>query len=426
MRKLTVRVERGCGQRVLEMMHERQARNVTMFSAEDRHEKSEVVMGALPNAQVDSLLSALEGLPSLQITWAPQGVFALHAPSDKPSGQVQDVQFLSASEIYLGGLQSIGSWRGFLSYAAVAGVVVWMGLYTNTIYLLTAAMLIAPFAGPAMNAALATACGDVSLLGRSLLRYFASLSVCILVSLILSLIFPINMPTVQMVAASSVSGLAILLPLAAGAAGALTLAQSDRSSLVSGAATGLLVAASLAPPAGLVGIAIALGRGTVAAVGCFVILLQVVAINVSGATIFRIVGVGPQGARFKRGSNRWFMMGLAASVLCAGGALVVQHRLMPDFRRSSRAQSAAGVAMDVVAQRQDARFVDAQGRFAPLGEAEKAALLVTVWVQSTEPTGRSRLSNDLSAAIARRLAQKGEPQAFVDVVVVAAEGDSGR
>ncbi len=36
--------------------------------------------------------------------------------------------------------------------------------------------------------------------------------------------------------------------------------QSERSSLVSGAAVGMQVAASLAPPAGLVGMAIAIGR----------------------------------------------------------------------------------------------------------------------------------------------------------------------
>lgn len=51
---------------------------------------------------------------------------------------------------------------------------------------------------------------------------------------------------------SQISIAAVLLPLAAGAAGALNLFQSERSSLVSGAATGMLVAASLAPPAGII------------------------------------------------------------------------------------------------------------------------------------------------------------------------------
>ncbi|MGB3613274.1 MAG: DUF389 domain-containing protein, partial [Elainellaceae cyanobacterium] len=72
-----------------------------------------------------------------------------------------------------------------MSYAAIAGIVVWVGLYTNSSFLLTASMLIAPFAGPAMNVAIATARGDTALLWRSLLRYFSALAVCIVTSALL-------------------------------------------------------------------------------------------------------------------------------------------------------------------------------------------------------------------------------------------------
>ena len=124
------------------------------------------------------------------------------------------------------------------------GVVVWIGLFTNTIYLLTAAMLIAPFAGPAMNTAIATARGDWSLLRRTLLRYVAALAVTIAIAGTLSSILHQNTTTELMVATSNLSAVAVLLPLVADAAGALNLVQSERSSLVSGAAVGMLVAAS--------------------------------------------------------------------------------------------------------------------------------------------------------------------------------------
>jgi uncharacterized membrane protein len=137
--------------------------------------------------------------------------------------------------------QSVGSWKGFLGYAAVAGFVVWIGLYTNTTYLLVAAMLIAPFAGPAMNVAIATARGDRQLLWRSIVRYFAALAVTIAVAAALSLILRQDIATSLMIERSQISSVAVLLPLAAGAAGALNLVQSDRSSLVSGAATGMYV-----------------------------------------------------------------------------------------------------------------------------------------------------------------------------------------
>jgi hypothetical protein len=50
------------------------------------------------------------------------------------------------------------------------------------------------------------------------------------------------MVTSSMSSTSNVSAVAVLLPLIAGAAGPLNLVQSERSSLVSGAAVGMLVA----------------------------------------------------------------------------------------------------------------------------------------------------------------------------------------
>ncbi|WP_336231445.1 DUF389 domain-containing protein [Scytonema sp. PRP1] len=184
----------------------------------------------------------------------------LQPPADEAAQQVTDVAARSPIEVFLSGLQSVGSWKGFLGYAAAAGVVVWIGLFTNTSYLLVAAMLIAPFAGPAMNVALATARGDRHLLGRSLVRYFAALAVAIAVAAFLSFGLRQQVITEQMAATSTISAVAVLLPVVAGAAGALNLVQSERSSLVSGAATGMLIAASLAPPAGLVGMAGVMGR----------------------------------------------------------------------------------------------------------------------------------------------------------------------
>ena len=49
---------------------------------------------------------------------------ALETPAHEAPEQVKQVQVRSPLEIFLSGLQSVGSWTGFLAYAAVAGVVV--------------------------------------------------------------------------------------------------------------------------------------------------------------------------------------------------------------------------------------------------------------------------------------------------------------
>jgi hypothetical protein len=254
MRQLLIQVPRGHGKKVLEIARNYDGMNLVQFEATGGGAPSDpldVVMASVANGRVEGMLSDLEALPELHVTLAPRGVMPLRPPAAEAAKQVIDVEERSPIEVLLSGLQSIGSWKGFLGYAAAAGFVVWIGLFTNTVYLLTAAMLIAPFAGPAMNTAIATARGDRELLGRSLLRYFAALTVTISVTAILSLILRQEVATQQMVDTSMISSVAVLLPLVAGAAGALNLVQSERSSLVAGAAVGMLVAASLAPPAGL-------------------------------------------------------------------------------------------------------------------------------------------------------------------------------
>ena len=106
--------------------------------------------------------------------------------------------------------------RSLLAYAAAGGGIAWIGLFTNSSFLLVAAMLIAPFAEPAMNVAIATARGDRTLLKQSLWRYFVALLVTIGIAGFLSLLFRQEVVTTSMISTSQVSNIAILLPLIGG------------------------------------------------------------------------------------------------------------------------------------------------------------------------------------------------------------------
>lgn len=343
------------------------------------------------------------------MTLLPSGVMALHPPSEQAAEQVTQVEFRSPVEVFLSGLQSVGSWKGFLGYAAVAGIVVWIGLYTNTSYLLTAAMLIAPFAGPAMNFAMATARGDRKLLGRSILRYFAALAVTIAIAAILSWLFGQAIATPQMIERSQVSSVALLLPLAAGAAGALNLIQSERSSLVSGAATGMLVAASLAPPAGVVGMSMAIGRWDLAVSGVFLLLLQLCGINLSAALLFRGFGLSTRGARYTRGKKAVFPITLAITGLAVVGLLTWQLANPPNLERASRAQRANAEIQNVVEQEAAAQLVEANVRFTRSNISGQNTLLSEVYVQrspdTTEPD--SVIRDRLIQAIQNQLMAEG-------------------
>jgi uncharacterized hydrophobic protein (TIGR00271 family) len=422
MRQLLVQVPRGHGTAVLKIAAACDGANLAQYEASGHDGPVDLVIVHVSNDKVEQLLKELQTLPDLHATLIPSGVIALQPPAAQAPQQVTDVTVRSPIEIFLAGLQSIGSWTGFLGYAVAAGVVVWIGLFTNTIYLLVAAMLIAPFAGPAMNGAIATARGDWHLLRQSLLRYVAALAVTIAIAGALSLIMRQEIATSLMVATSNISAVAVLLPLVAGAAGALNLVQSERSSLVSGAAVGMLVAASLAPPAGLVGMAMALGEWAMAKNGLFVLVLQLVGINLSGAMVFRFFGLSAQGVRYHRGTGWVFGATLAVTIIALAGLLAWQFTDQPELQRSSQAERAAAQIQEVVNTSKLAHLVEADVRFTHSDIAGQTTLLGVVYVQRNSPTlSAEQIRSQLTEAIQTRLLEQGfHVTPLIDVSVLEA------
>jgi hypothetical protein len=139
MRQLLVQVPRGHGADALASARAHDGVNLARVEASDGERPVDLAIVHVSNDRVESLVGALERLPELRVTLVPQGVMALRPPAAEATEQVLDVEARSPIEVFLAGLQSVGSWRGFLSYAAGAGVVVWIGLFTNTAYLLVAA-----------------------------------------------------------------------------------------------------------------------------------------------------------------------------------------------------------------------------------------------------------------------------------------------
>ncbi|MTJ10995.1 DUF389 domain-containing protein [Anabaena sp. UHCC 0204] len=380
MRQLIIQVPRGNGKAVIDIAISHNGANLAQFEG-NADEPIDLVMVHISNQKVGEFVEQLQDLPKVHISLIPTGVIALQPPASEAPQQVVDVEERSPIEIFLSGLQSVGSWRGFLGYAALAGFVVWIGLYTNTTYLLVAAMLIAPFAGPAMNTAIATAWGDRPLLGRSIFRYFAALAVTIFTTWLLSLILQQEIPTSLMLDNSQISAVAVILPLAAGAAGALNLVQSERSSLVSGAATGMLVAASLAPPAGIIGMSSAIGRWDMVISGLFLLFLQLCGINLSAALLFRIFGLSAQGTRYQRGKQKVFFSALVITIMVLAGLLTWQFINSPNLQRSSLAQRANAEVQKTVEQVGLAKLIESNVRFTRSNIVGQDTLLCVIYVQ---------------------------------------------
>ncbi|HEY1020838.1 MAG TPA: TIGR00341 family protein [Flavisolibacter sp.] len=418
MRPLLVQVSEGKGNEVLSAAKAAKAKNLCMWPGRDGDKKMDVILAFVSNRKVEAFIDDINKIEAVQVTLFPQGVMAMYPPQNQAPEQVTNVQARSPLEIFLSGLQSIGSWKGFLSYAALGAIVVWIGLFTNTVFLLVGAMLIAPFAGPAMKTAIATARGDARLLGRSLLRYAVSLTLTIVVTLLLSLLMQQEAATSLMVDRSQVSSTAILLALAAGCAGAISLVQSERSSLVSGAAAGMLVAASLAPPAGVIGMAITIGEWQMAKSAFFLLLLQLAGINLTGSLVFRAFGLTAKGPRYERGRKHIVFISLATTIICLGGLAWWQFSTQPALQRSSISKRAEEQIQKSVSQFQGASLVEGSARFTRGNIPGQNTLLCEVYVQAKQGIEHGTIKKELGALIHQAITKKLENVTPVLNVVV--------
>ena len=409
MRQLTMQVPKGQGSQVLALAAEHDGVHLSLTQAVGNNAKPmELIVALMPNRKVGDFLDAVEkNLSEADVALLPSSILSMQLPADEIPQALTDTQPRSSIEVFLGGVQSIGSWRSFLIYAVVAGIIVWIGLYTNSVFLLVASMLIAPFGGPAMNVAIASARGDFTLLKHSVSRYAVGILTMIATTFLLSFCFRQSIATAQMVSASEVSATAVLLPLAGGVAGAMQLVQSERSSLVSGTAIGMLVAAALAPPAGMVGMAIAIGTPEMAVSGLFLLMLQLVGINIACAIVFRLYGLKPRGPVYKRGKQKFFPIAMALSSLILALLLGWQFILSPspELLRSSRAQRAATVIKEVVDNDPFVFLVESDVSFTRANIPEQDTLLGNVYIQpqpefdiSADATTR-RLTREIQRAL---------------------------
>ncbi|MFP4343171.1 MAG: DUF389 domain-containing protein [Anaerolineales bacterium] len=381
MRQMFVQVPRGNGAEVMQVARAHEAINVSVMEASGFDGPHDLIVIDLPNDRVENILNVLQELYAVHVTLPPQEVIAFKPPPSEAPRQMTNVQPRSPIEIFLAGLQSIGTWKSFLIYAVAGAVVTWIAFFTNTVYLLIAAMLIAPFAGPAMNLALATASGDRVLFRRNIGRYLVAIATTVSTTAALTWLLRQDTVTAVMVNVSQVSSVAILLPLVSGVAGALNLVQSERSSLVSGTAVGILVSASLAPPAGLLGMALVMGLWDVVMNMGFVLLLQLVGINIGGAVIFRLYGITYNLQRYDRGQRTVFLIGLLTSAVILAGLLTWQFSDDLRLQRSSEGARAAQLIEQMVRDSGLGEAVEVNARFTAPDVSDENILITDVIIE---------------------------------------------
>jgi len=401
-RQLLVHAPVGWGSEVLETATEYGAVNCATYAAEDHAAPIEVTVVHVPTPMLGQLVNALQQVPDLRVSFSPENTLALRPPFEQGEQQAMESGTRSPFETLLDSVSSISSLWGFFAYTLLASVLVWIGLLTDTGYLLVAAMLVAPFAGPAVNGALGAAHGDLRLFARGVARFAGGLAVMIVSCALLSLIAGQNTETALMGSVSRVAAVAVLLPLVGGCAAAVHLILSQRASLVTGAAVGTLVAAALAPSAGTAGMALSMGMWGMAGDAMFELALQLVGILLSGAVVFRLGNrLGPSAIRAAKGRAGVYPLVVGVTAVATLGLLGLQAS-SAGLTAQRDVAHARTVVQRTIKQIPNVTYVAAEIRFAEHGPAGRRTLLGDVYAATgtdrTEPL-KTELTDKLETAL---------------------------
>lgn len=356
MRKVEVQIPTAAAAHVVRLAEEREGLQSAVLRMEQDGER--LVIVHLPNDAVGSFVEAVaESVDEASFSFAPASVLPIRTPLSDVDRQVHHVDARSTLELVLGALQSLGTWKGMLFYAAFSGLVAAYGVTLNASYLLTAAMLIAPMGAPAMVCVVAASIGDARMFGRGALRFVVALAVLVTSAVVFGLVYGLHVSTPMMESVTSISQWTVLLALVGGAAGAQSQVQSERDSLVTGTATGFLIAVSLSPASAVLGLGAVLGRWDYVGTMAFVLTLTFFGIVVGGWLALRVYHVHPGQTTLSHASSRarWVLAGAALAVLVA--AVAWQSGRSPGLQKADRAHDAIVITREAVRATPAAHFV---------------------------------------------------------------------
>lgn len=183
----------------------------------------------------------------------------------------------------------------FFVMIALSGIIATFGLLMNNNAVIIGAMLVAPLFSPLLAISLSLIQGNVRLLRLALESTLQGVALAIAVATLLPLIVPFKSLTLEIMARSQPTLFDLVVALASGAAGAYAIARAD----VAAALPGVAIAAALVPPLGVIGIGLAMGELSVAGGATLLFATNLVAIALSGAITFLLLGFRP-GARGTR------------------------------------------------------------------------------------------------------------------------------
>jgi uncharacterized hydrophobic protein (TIGR00341 family) len=251
----------------------------------------------------------------------------LPRPAEDPpetASRKSDPERIAREELYANVGASAKLSSVFLSMVALSTIVAAVGLLRDSPVIVLSAMVIAPLLGPNVALALATTLGDRQL-GRTAMKSgTAGFLLALGLAVFIGLAFPVD-PASGEIASRSVVDLGdIVLALAAGAAGALSITAGASSALI-----GVMVAVALLPPTVVTGLHLGCGNFGKAAIAAELVAINLLCLVLAAILTFIARGIRPatwwEAEKAKRATRRAVIAG--GLLLAALAALIVVQAL---------------------------------------------------------------------------------------------------
>ena len=232
---------------------------------------------------------------------------------DKKGAEKSGVGRVSRDEIYSEMLDAVKLSPVYFVLVVLSTVVASIGLAKDNTAVIIGAMVIAPLLGPTIALALASMLGDAAL-GKKALRTGAlGIGLAYGLAVLFGVIFPINPAGQEIAMRTQVGTVDIILALAAGGAGAISLSAAVPSAVI-----GVMVAVALLPPLAVSGMLLGAGYYQ-QALGAFLLLgSNLISVHLAAIIAFLVQGIRPskwwEAAKARRASMR----ALAGSLLALG------------------------------------------------------------------------------------------------------------
>ncbi|MCU4719336.1 TIGR00341 family protein [Halapricum hydrolyticum] len=204
---------------------------------------------------------------------------------------------ISREELYARAQDLAPANSTFFAFLLLSTVIATTGLLLDSAATIIGAMVVAPLMGPAVSASVGTILDDPGMTRRGVKLQVVGLVAAIATAAVMGwllqqtvLIPPgLDIRTIPQIAErTSPNFLSLFLALGSGIAGSLSIMRGSGSTLV-----GVAIAVALVPPAATSGLGIAFGLPGVAIAGAVLVVVNLLAINVSALTLFWVAGFKP-------------------------------------------------------------------------------------------------------------------------------------